>query len=114
MTQRRAADKATQTSPQAPGHQAGPSPRAGVSVRDALVAGGLRGFGAQDILDGRSERLALEAEVVPLHDFSQTGAPVTAWQVRIQGERVAPRLVGRRRTVRAEAEADLAALVGAA
>lgn len=49
MTQRRAADKATQTSPQAPGHQAGPSPRAGVSVRDALVAGGLRGFTPEQI-----------------------------------------------------------------
>ena len=62
-------------------------------------------------LVGQTERLALTAEIVPLHDFSQPGAPVTAWRTAIYGEHINPNAHrGPRRETRAEAEADLAAL----
>lgn len=68
-----------------------------------------------DMLLGQSSPLRLNAEIVALHDFSQPGAPVTAWRTAIYGEHIAPDgYRGPRRESREDAERDLAVLRGVA
>lgn len=67
------------------------------------------------ILCGESEPLRMTAEVVPLHDFSQPSAPVTAWTTAIYGEHISPDAWrGPRRERREDAVRDLADLMGVA
>jgi hypothetical protein len=65
------------------------------------------------LLCGQTEPLRMTVEVVALHDFSQPGAPITAWRTAIRGEHLNPDAHrGPRRENRAEAVADLIDLTG--
>lgn len=79
------------------------------------VASGARFPSAPDAFPTtRAERLVLAAEVVPLHDFTQPGAPLTGYRARLQGEHITPRWIGGPHRTRAAAERDIHDLIRAA